>query len=136
MLDIIKLKTEEGCSLVNITDQAQTIVQRGGVQEGICVVFVTHTTGAITLNSYLDPNTPKDIVNDLDRIVPTRVDFFHQNDTPTDASAHIKTTLVGNSLTLIVTGGKLLLGHSQFIMFCEFDGPRERSVHVKVTRDA
>ena len=80
----------------------------------------------------LDPATPNDILADLKRLVPTRVDFEHQYDTPADAAGHIKATLVGHSLTLVIDGGKLLLGHSQSIMFYEFDGPRQRRVQVKI----
>ncbi len=134
MRETIRIKTGPGMSLVNITDQVQAIVQKSQVNEGLCILVVPHTTAAITLNSYLDPATATDLVGEMDRIVPTRLDFAHQHDTPSDAAGHIKASLIGNSQTVMVEQGRLLLGHSQAIMFFEFDGPRERSVHVKVIR--
>jgi secondary thiamine-phosphate synthase enzyme len=80
----------------------------------------------------MDPHTPRDISHELDRLVPTRVDFFHVNDTPSDAAAHVKSALVGISQVFIIDQGKLVLGHSQGILFAEFDGPRDRQVLVKV----
>ena len=95
-------------------------------------MIVPHTTAAITINSALDPTTPLDIVDELRRIVPTRVDFRHQYDTPADAAGHVKATLVGHSVLLVIDNGDLLIGGSQSILFCEFDGPRSRRVQVKV----
>ena len=112
--------------------QVQGAIDESGVQAGLCAIVVPHTTAGITINSGLDPATPNDILADLKRLVPTRVDFEHQYDTPADAAGHIKATLVGHSLTLVIEGGKLLLGHSQSVMFYEFDGPRERRVQVKI----
>jgi secondary thiamine-phosphate synthase enzyme len=117
---------------VDITPHLRQAVQQAGVAEGICVVFVPHTTAALTVNSALDPATPQDIIQDLKRLVPTRVDFIHQYDTPADASGHIKAALIGHSLTLIIAGGKLVVGSSQSVLFYEFDGPRQRQVQVKV----
>ncbi len=136
MFDTFSFKTESGTQMVNISAQVQAIVARSGVQEGICVVVLPHTTAGLTVNSYLDPLTPADLAAESDRLVPTRVNFHHQIDGPSDAAGHIKASLFGNSQSFIVTGGKLLLGHSQAILFCEFDGPRQRSVHVRIVRDA
>ncbi|MFN8419939.1 MAG: secondary thiamine-phosphate synthase enzyme YjbQ [Anaerolineae bacterium] len=132
MLSTIDLQTEKGDSLIDITAQVRAAVESAGVAEGICVLFVPHTTAAITINSALDPMTAVDIVADLRRIVPTRVDFAHQYDTPADAAGHIKAALIGHSVTLILNKGKLLLGGSQSILFYEFDGPRKRQVQIKV----
>lgn len=132
MLNRIDLQTARGESLVDISLHLREAVQQAGVTEGICVVFVPHTTAAITVNSALDPATPQDIIHDLKRLVPTRVDFIHQYDTPADASGHIKAALIGHSLTLIIAGGKLVLGSSQSVLFYEFDGPRQRQVQVKI----
>ncbi|MBN8593363.1 MAG: YjbQ family protein [Anaerolineae bacterium] len=132
MLTHIPVQTPRGEALIDVTPQVKEAVAASGVTEGIAVLFVPHTTAAITINSSLDPTTPLDITAELKRIVPTRVDFQHQYDTPADAAGHIKATLVGHSATLIISGGKLLLGGSQSILFCEFDGPRERKVQVKV----
>jgi secondary thiamine-phosphate synthase enzyme len=132
MLTHIPLQTPRGETLIDITAQVKEAVAASGVTEGLVVLFIPHTTAAITINSALDPTTPLDIVADLKRLVPTRVDFQHQYDTPADAAGHIKAALVGHSATLILSAGKLLLGSSQSILFYEFDGPRERKVQVKV----
>ncbi|MFZ5917033.1 MAG: secondary thiamine-phosphate synthase enzyme YjbQ [Chloroflexota bacterium] len=132
MLKTITFKTDPGSSLINLTDQIRAFVRQSGVQEGVCHVIAPHTTGAVTVNSYLDPKTAADLAFEVSRLVPTRIDFIHQVDGPTDAAGHIKTTLVGPSQTVIIHNGDLLLGRSQGIMFFEFDGPRERMVHVKV----
>lgn len=135
MLAIINIETPPKESLVDITGQVRDLVQKSGVNEGICVVFVPHTTAALTLNSIMDAATTHDIREELRRLVPTRVDFEHIYDTPADAAGHIKSTLVGASLSLIVTGGELFLGSSQGIHFCEFDGPRSREVHLRIMEE-
>ena len=132
MLKQIEVETPAGDALVDITAQAKALVAESGVQAGICALIVPHTTAAITLNSALDPATLTDIRADIKRLAPTRVDFAHQYDTPADAAAHIKATLVGNSITLAIDGGELQVGWSQSILFYEFDGPRRRTVQVKI----
>lgn len=132
MIHEIKVDTPRGDALVDITAQVRDVVAQSGVQDGLCVLFVPHTTAAITLNSALDAATATDIIADLRRLVPTRVDFVHQYDTPADAAGHVKAALVGHSVTLIIAGGKLTLGSSQFVLFYEFDGPRARLVQVKI----
>jgi len=122
-------------SMLNITTQIEEIVTSCDVLEGICVVFIPHTTAGLTLNSIMDSATAKDIKDEIRRLVPTRVDFEHIYDTPADAAGHIKATLVGASLALIIENGNLLLGGSQGIYFCEFDGPRTREVYLKIIRE-
>jgi len=130
------LETPERQALVVITDEVRRVVRESGVAEGLCVVFCPHTTAGLTINSALDPATALDLWHELDRIVPTRVDFIHTFDTPSDAAGHIKATLVGSQLTLIVHDATLVLGSAQGVFLCEFDGPRRRQVHVKVVADA
>lgn len=132
MLMTINLPTPAGDALIDITEQVRAAVAESGVQDGLCALFVPHTTAAITINSALDPLTPLDIIDDLKRLVPKRVDFHHQYDTPADAAGHIKAALIGHSVTLIIDGGQLVLGGSQSILFYEFDGPRKRQVKVKI----
>jgi secondary thiamine-phosphate synthase enzyme len=132
MLKIINIQTPPGDALVDITALVRKAVQQMGRQSGLCAVMVPHTTAGVMLNSSLDPTTPQDIVDEMSRLVPTRVDFKHQYDTPADAAGHIKAALVGQSVLLAVESGELLLGSSQSIMFYEFDGPRTRHVQVKV----
>jgi len=131
----IQLETPPGESLLNITDQVQAAVRESGLTEGICVVFVPHTTAGLIINSGSDPATAADIRSELRRLVPTRVDFEHTYDTPADAAGHVKTTLTGTSLSLIVSGGTLALGRSQRLMLAEFDGPRQRQVLVRMMAD-
>lgn len=132
MLKNIELQTPNGESLTDVTAQVRQAVAESGAQSGLCVLFVPHTTAAITINSALDAATATDIIDDLKRLVPKRVDFAHQYDTPADAAGHVKAALVGHSATLIIEGGKLILGGSQSILFYEFDGPRARKIVVKV----
>jgi len=135
MLSTIHLTTNVREGLINITPQIKELITNSGISEGICVIYVPHTTAAVTVNSGMDPLTIEDIYSEVRRLVPTRVDFKHIYDTPADAAGHIKTTLVGNSLTFIISGNNLLLGSSQSILFYEFDGPRERQLLVRVIED-
>lgn len=134
MHKVITIETPKGDSLVDITAHVRDALGEFSVQSGLCVVVVPHTTAGITLNSYLDPNTARDIVDDVRRLVPTRTDFKHIFDTPADAAGHIKATLVGHSELLLVEDGDLLLGDSQGLFFFDFDGPRRRKVFVKVLK--
>lgn len=132
MLKKIDLQTPPAESLIDLTFQVRAIVTESGVQEGICVLYNPHSTAGLTINSGLDPKTGEDIISEIHRLVPTRVDFKHTYDTPSDAAGHIKSVLVGNSLTLIITQGELILGGSQSLLFFDFDGPRRREVWVRV----
>jgi secondary thiamine-phosphate synthase enzyme len=114
---------------INITSEVQKIVSASSVREGICVVFVPHTTAAVTINENADPDVPHDVNLALNIISPDRREFRHGEG---NSAAHAKSSLVGPSLTLIVTGGRLLLGKWQGIWFNEYDGPRTRKVHVRI----
>ncbi|MDR1868634.1 MAG: secondary thiamine-phosphate synthase enzyme YjbQ [Treponema sp.] len=114
---------------INITGEVQKAVSASGVREGICVVFVPHTTAAVTINENADPDVPHDVNLALNAISPDRREFHHSEG---NSAAHTKSSLVGPSLTLIVSGGRLLLGTWQGIWFNEYDGPRSRKVHVRV----
>ncbi len=109
MLITLSLNTPHGDALLDITAQVRAAIAESGVQDGLCALFVPHTTAAITINSALDPLTPQDIIDDLRRLVPKRVDFHHQYDTPADAAGHIKAALLGHSATLIIFGVQLVL---------------------------
>lgn len=132
MHDTISVATPKGDSLSLITDQVQEVIRKSGVQSGVCFLVIPHTTAAITINSYLDLATMRDIVDDVRRLVPTRTDFHHIFDTPADAAGHIKATLIGNSETVLIENGELVLGHSQGLFLYDFDGPRQRRVLVKI----
>jgi secondary thiamine-phosphate synthase enzyme len=105
------------------------VVAASGVAEGICVVFIPHTTAAVTINENADPDVPRDVLLALDAASPDRKEFRHSEG---NSAAHTKTSLVGPSVTIIVSGGRLLLGTWQGVWFNEYDGPRTRKVHVRV----
>ena len=114
-----------------ITQMIRDAVTASGIEHGLCVVFVPHTTAGLSISSFWDPKGLEDVHDDINRLVPTRIDFKHQFDTPQDAAGHVKSVLVGVSLTLIIADGAPLLGHSQGIFLNEFDGPRQRQFFVK-----
>lgn len=134
MLKNYKIETKFR-DVVPMTEQVKECVEASGVQEGICIVHTPHTTAGITLTSFWDPNGFEDLQDEICRLIPTRIDFKHQHDTPQDAAGHVKSSLLGTNMTFIVHEGKLLLGHSQGIYFVEFDGPRKREFFVKVQAD-
>jgi len=128
-LSEFNIRTSGETDWLNITGEVQKAVAASGVREGICVVFIPHTTAAVTVNENADPDVPRDVNLALNIISPDRREFRHSEG---NSAAHTKTSLVGPSLTLIVTGGKLLLGTWQGIWFNEYDGPRTRKVHVRI----
>ena len=123
------VRTSRQNEWLNISAEVRRAAIASGVQEGICVVFVPHTTAAVTVNENADSDVPHDVGLALDLISPDRREFRHGEG---NSAAHTKTSLVGPSLTLIVSGGRLLLGTWQGIWFNEYDGPRNRKVHVRV----
>ncbi len=131
---LIKLNVETAArqEIQEITAQVRDALAKNPISKGICLLFTPHTTAGLTINSYRDPATLADLSDEIDRLVPTRIDFHHIFDTPSDASGHIKASLIGVELSVIVEQGKLLLGNSQGIFFWEFDGPRSRSVYMKL----
>ncbi len=129
MMETITLRTRSRNELLDITSEVQKVVQRSGVKEGICVVYVPHTTAGVTVNENADPSVASDIRNTLSKLVPAGAGYSHLEG---NADSHIKSTIVGPSITLIVSGGRLVLGTWQGVFFCEFDGPRTRKVLVKV----
>ncbi|MDR3355852.1 MAG: secondary thiamine-phosphate synthase enzyme YjbQ [Spirochaetaceae bacterium] len=128
-LSTFTIQTRARNEWLNITASVQKIIAASGVNEGICVVFVPHTTAAVTVNENADPDVPRDMLTALEAISPDRADFRHAEG---NSAAHAKTSLVGPSVTLIVSGVRPLLGTWQGIWFTEFDGPRTRTVHVRV----
>ncbi len=128
----LNVESKKGQELILITDKVKELVKQVKINNGMCFLFNPHSTASLTINSYLDPNTQADLDSEIDRIIPTRVNFHHIFDTPADASAHIKASVIGSDLLLIIKDGELLLGKSQGIFFWEFDGPRDRNVIVKI----
>lgn len=132
MLTTIEVPTEKRQQLCLVTEAVQRAIADSGIKEGMCLIYCAHTTAGVTINSYLDPDTAADLQDEIDRLVPTRTDFKHIFDTPSDAAGHIKASLIGGSLMLIIHEGQAILGHSQGIFFWEFDGPRSRRLHLKL----
>lgn len=115
-----------------LTPVLHETVAQSGISEGILIASIPHTTAGLAVLSWPDPLGLEDVMDELRRLVPTRIDFKHQHDTPQDAAAHIQSALVGVSLSLIIHGGALQLGHSQGVFFLEFDGPRDRQLCTQV----
>ena len=129
MLKRLTVRTSSRTQFVDITSEIVKFIEESKVRNGICVVFVPHTTAGITINENADPSVRQDIMNTLNKLVPPSAGYTHLEG---NADSHIKASLVGSSVTLIIENGRPLLGTWQGIYFCEFDGPRTRSVYVKV----
>jgi secondary thiamine-phosphate synthase enzyme len=125
------LSTDQN-GLYDITPMAEAELAASGVTAGMLLVSIPHSTAAVTVVSPWDVRGLEDVNDEIRRLVPTRIDFKHQHDTPQDAAGHVKAALIGHSRMFIVNEGKLGLGHSQKVYFWEFDGPRNRTVHVQV----
>ncbi len=128
MLSRLSVTTTRRSEMIDITAMVADVVRQSGVVDGIVVVWSPHTTAAITVNEGADPDVRSDMVRFLARLIPENGDFRHFEG---NSDAHIKTTLTGPGITLIVNDGVLLLGRWQSLYFCEYDGPRERTVFVK-----
>ena len=124
------LQTRARSEMVEITDRVQRHVTTERVQNGMAIVYVPHTTAAVTINENADPDVKHDMLRKLETLIPKREDYYQHGEGNSDS--HVKTSLVGNSVTVLIERGKLILGTWQGIQFCEFDGPRTRSVHVKL----
>lgn len=131
MVATYKLSTD-GNRAFDITGDIREAIAESGVGEGIAVVSLPHTTASLGIISFPDPLGLVDVMEEIARLVPTRIDFKHQHDTPQDAAGHIKSAIIGTTMSLIVTSGEPLLGHSQKVYFMEHDGPRQRQFHVQV----
>ena len=129
MTKTIHLKTSSRTEFVNITSDVNKIVGESGVKSGVCYIYVPHTTAAVTINEGADPSVVKDILATLNTLIPRDPGYLHMEG---NSDAHIKTSLMGPSQTVIIEDGKLMLGTWQAIFFCEFDGARSRKVMVKI----
>jgi secondary thiamine-phosphate synthase enzyme len=127
------LTTRQRNELVEITAEVRQALRQSGVREGLCVVYCPHTTAAVTINENADPDVVHDMLLYLNRTVPQQQPGFRHGEGNSDS--HIKASLVGPSVTLLVARGDLVLGRWQGVYFCEFDGPRTRTVHVQVMGD-
>jgi len=125
----LRVSTSKKSELIDITRQVREIVEKARVRSGLCIIYVPHTTAGVTLNENADPHVAQDIVMGLDKVVPSHDRYLHSEG---NSPAHIKSSLIGCSETVLVESGELVLGTWQGIYFCEFDGPRNRTVHVRV----
>ena len=127
-MEEIAVKTRSRTELVDITRQAAGAVADAGVDDGLCVVYVPHTTAGVTINENADRDVVRDILSEVNKVIPFE-DGYHHNEG--NSAAHTKSSLFGCSQMIPITGGRLALGTWQGIYFCEFDGPRSRRVYVQ-----
>jgi len=128
----LTVKTTAPFEMIDITGRISEILRKEKIRDGICHIFVAHTTAAVTINENADPDVPKDMIAILDRLVPLRGGYRHGEG---NAAAHAKASLLGASEAVLVENGRLVLGTWQGIFFCEFDGPRTRKVFVTTIAD-
>ena len=125
----LNVKTTKHTQMLDITHLIQKAVTESGIRDGLCIVFVPHTTAAVTINENADPDVVRDLTTEINKIVPWEDGYHHMEG---NSAAHLKSSMIGFSEQIIVEEGRLLLGTWQGIYFCEYDGPRNRKVYVKV----
>ena len=125
---ILTVKTRSRTELIDITSDVSQLVRKSGIKAGLCLLYVPHTTAAVTINESADPSVKSDILMILNQIVPWEAKYRHMEG---NSPAHVKSTMVGASELVAVEKESLVLGTWQGIFFCEFDGPRTRKLHVR-----
>lgn len=128
MVHTLEINSRAQVELIDITARVQELAQRHGPTDGVCYLFVPHTTAGIVINEHADPSVAADLLAVLQELVPTRFPYRHAEG---NSPAHIKASLVGTTATVLIESGRLLLGTWQGIFFCEFDGPRRRRLLVR-----
>lgn len=128
----LNIKTNTHTEMQEITDRVQEAVSDSGVEDGICMLFVPHTTAAVTINENADPDVVRDFIMELDKIVPWDDGYHHIEG---NSAVHLKSSIIGFSEHIIVENGRLQLGTWQGIYFCEYDGPRSRKLKIKIMED-
>lgn len=128
----VEINTKSRIELVDITSKIEDMVRKSGIKSGVCYIFVPHTTAGITINENADPSVVADILMKLSKLIPARNNYSHVEG---NSDAHIKSTIIGSSVTVFIENNELLLGTWQGIYFCEFDGPRRRKAFVKIIED-
>ena len=129
---MLSVKTRERTELIDITSDINKLIQKSGVAQGLCMIYVPHTTAAVTINESADPSVKSDILTILNQIIPWEANYRHLEG---NSPAHIKSTLVGSSELVAIDNQRLILGTWQGIFFCEFDGPRNRKLHVRIMEE-
>lgn len=128
-MNTITVKTHSQTEMIDITNEIQSVLEREKFANGICMLYVPHTTAGITINESADPSVRGDILMVLNQIVPWKADYRHMEG---NSPAHVKTSLMGSSELISVENGRMVLGTWQGIFYCEFDGPRTRKLHIKL----
>ena len=129
MIKELNVNTSRQVEFIDITHLIQKTVSESKIKSGLCIIYVPHTTAAVTINENADPSVQHDITSELNKVIPLNDNYSHLEG---NSAAHIKTSLIGSSETILVDGASLVLGTWQGIYFCEFDGPRNRKVLVKL----
>jgi secondary thiamine-phosphate synthase enzyme len=129
---ILSVKTRERTELIDVTSEISQLVQKSGIDQGLCMVYVPHTTAGVTINESADPSVKSDMLMVLNQIVPWEANYRHLEG---NSPAHVKSTMVGPSELIAIEKGRLVLGTWQGIFFCEFDGPRNRKLHVRIIEE-
>jgi secondary thiamine-phosphate synthase enzyme len=129
MITELSIQSHQQVELINISSQVGRVIAGSGIAEGIAYLFVPHTTAAVTINENADPDVTVDMVNGLNKLIPLHDNYRHLEG---NSAAHIKSSLIGASETILIRGGAPLLGTWQGIYFCEFDGPRQRWLQIKI----
>ena len=124
------IATRARSEMIDVTNRVQKIIAKHAVVDGYVIVYVPHTTAAVTINENADPDVKADMLKKLQTLIPKQEPYYEHGEGNSDS--HVKTSLVGNSVTVLIENGRLALGRWQGIYFCEFDGPREREMMVKV----
>lgn len=125
----LSVKTDRHTQMKDITSLVRDAVRESGVKDGLCIVFIPHTTAAVTINENADPDVVRDLNMELGKIIPWEDGYSHMEG---NSAAHLKSSLVGASEKIIIENGRLLLGTWQGIYFCEYDGPRQRKAIIKI----
>ena len=128
-MSIIEVRTQAKEALVDITGRIREEISSSGIQSGICSVYVPHTTAGVTINENADPSVKEDILMTLGKMVPDSLPYRHSEG---NSPAHVKASLIGSSVSILIEDGQLSLGTWQGVFFCEFDGPRNRKTFIKV----
>lgn len=129
-LHIESVRTTQRNQMIDVTSRVESLVQQAQIRDGLAIVFIPHTTAAVTINENADPDVKSDLLQKLSTLIPKHEPFYQHDEGNSDS--HLKTSLVGSSLTVLIESGRLVLGRWQGIYFCEFDGPRERKMQVKI----
>ncbi len=129
MIHCINISTSKRCEFIDITSKIKKVIHESGASSGTCHIFIPHTTAALTINENADPSVRQDIINMLNKIVPQEARYTHAEG---NSDAHIKSSLLGHNMTVLIENSSLKLGTWQGIFFCEFDGPRRRDIWVKM----